>query len=355
MIRRSTKLQLINLAFLAIVFLILVLRSVSEGTYVNWINWPGGTLIALAVLSSFVLAIRPIQISEFLSKGMVLLAGYAFFFGVSLMLLTDLFVVIFERFFRFEEHLTIGQLPEKWMKEWYRIGEGILVFCIYRVINLYFIQKDYVFKNQQFIYDLESKASDASLKSLRTELNPHFLFNAMNSIAMIIRIKENDKAVKMISNLNELLRASLGKSEEVFVTLKEELDLLDRYLAIELVRFGDRVAVEINVEDGVLKELVPQLILQPIVENAFKHGMTDDLGNQRLTIACREEGDRLVMTVFNTTKSEMNIGKLYMENSGVGLSNTIKRLRQLYSTKFKFQLEQRKDGIEFKIQIPLRK
>src|SRR5262249_52175152 len=120
---------------------------------------------------------------------------------------------------------------------------------------------------------LNEQISKAQLDALRHQIEPHFLFNALNAVAALVREEKNDDAVNMIAGLGDLLRHLLQDSRKQQVPLREELELLDKYLAIQKMRFADRLQVETNIPAELLPAQVPSLILQPIVENALKHGI----------------------------------------------------------------------------------
>ncbi|MBV6521423.1 MAG: hypothetical protein MNPFHGCM_01559 [Gemmatimonadaceae bacterium] len=176
---------------------------------------------------------------------------------------------------------------------------------------------------------LELHLAQARLHALRMELNPHFLFNALNAVAGLVRRREPEKAVETLSRLGDLLRATLNGDMEPEVPLVDELNLLRRFLDIEQIRFGDRLHVEWNVEAGVHGALVPPLILQPLVENALRHGIAQRPGPASLHIGARRSNDRLELTVHDSGRGlALPHGRGLRE--GIGLSNTRARLEQLY-------------------------
>jgi LytS/YehU family sensor histidine kinase len=175
---------------------------------------------------------------------------------------------------------------------------------------------------------LESTMNQARLDALRMELNPHFLFNTLNAISGLVRRNENDAAVSMLARLGDLLRVTLERDSAQEVPLETELEVLQSYLAIERIRFHDRLVVDVDVQPNALSALVPTLILQPLVENAVRHGVAPVPGPGRVSIAARRTNGHLVIEVRDT-------GPGFRENSGktrrgVGLTNTASRLEQLY-------------------------
>ena len=174
--------------------------------------------------------------------------------------------------------------------------------------------------------ELEAHLTQARLEALRMQLNPHFLFNTLNSIASLVH-DDPAAADGMIGSLSELLRLSLNASDRQEVTLREELHFLDQYLHIEQARFGDRLRVEKDLAPAALDTLVPILILQPLVENAVKHGLESRLAPGVIAIAASQVGDALRLQVADNGRG-LTPGQAPRE--GVGLGNTRSRLRELY-------------------------
>ena len=167
---------------------------------------------------------------------------------------------------------------------------------------------------------LQGQLAHAQLQALRMQLNPHFLFNALNSIAMLVRGGRNPEAVKMLAGLGDLLRAVLEEERPHEVPLSEELDFLRRYLDIEQVR-ADRLEVRISVAPDAMQARVPNLILQPIVENAIKHGISRSTAASLVEIGAHRENGALVVSVRDDGP-----GPAPGAPEGVGLRNTRARL-----------------------------
>ena len=174
---------------------------------------------------------------------------------------------------------------------------------------------------------LESQMTEARLDALRMELNPHFLFNALNAIAGLVRRGDNPAAVEMLARLGDLLRLTLERQLAHEVPLARELELLDLYLEIERARFPDRLTVSIDAPPEVRAALVPTFILQPIVENAIRHGIAPFSEPGTVRITASRDGDQLALQVADTGPG---FGSA-RPGSGVGLANPRARLRQLYS------------------------
>lgn len=182
---------------------------------------------------------------------------------------------------------------------------------------------------------LAAQLSQAKLQALRMQLNPHFLFNAMNSISMLVRRNENTQAVRMLAGLSDLLRYVLEESPGDEVPLRDELAFLERYLEIERVRFQDRLKVKVDADAETLDAFVPNLLLQPLVENAIRHGIARKVSAGKVEIAARRLGDRLILQVSDDGPG---LGTALAHGTGVGLANTRSRLEQLYGSQTGFEL-----------------
>jgi len=171
---------------------------------------------------------------------------------------------------------------------------------------------------------LTAHLTQARLDALTMQIQPHFLFNALNSIAALVH-KDADAADEMIGALSEFLRCTLHGSARHEVPLVEELEYVRRYLAVEQVRFGDRLQCETDLSPETSGALVPMLILQPLVENAVRHGLRAATGPARIAIAVRREGGELRISV-----SDNGAGLGESSAEGIGLTNTRARLRELH-------------------------
>lgn len=178
--------------------------------------------------------------------------------------------------------------------------------------------------------ELSRLLTETKLESLRRELNPHLLFNALNSVSTFVRDGDRTRALEMIAAMSDLLRAYLKRSREDLVTLEEELNLLDTYLAVERVRLEDRLEVRISVEPGLTGAMVPPFLLQPIAENAIKHGFDRIEGRARLEITARATDDTLWITVEDSGQGIRLASDERVRREGVGLSNTRRRLAALF-------------------------
>ncbi len=197
---------------------------------------------------------------------------------------------------------------------------------------------------------LETQLAQSQLKLLKMQLRPHFLFNTLNAISALMH-RDVDAADRMIALLSDLLRASLEKDERHQVTLGSELELLQRYLAIEEIRFRDRLDIRVDVAGNCMTAQVPKLILQPLVENSIRHGIAMRSAAGVIAIQARRDGDELSIQVSDDGPGLPMGDKSPRE--GVGLANTRARLEQLYGKEHHFELRNgRFGGFEVAMRIP---
>lgn len=181
---------------------------------------------------------------------------------------------------------------------------------------------------------LQSDLARAELAALRGQLHPHFLFNSFNAVAMLVRQRRNEAAVDVIARLSELLRLAMSRTGAQAIKLKDEVEFIRRYLDIEQVRFGDKLRVEIDLSPEVEAAAVPNLILQPLVENAIKHGVSQAVEPARVSVAARRRGERLAIEILNDGPAEPAPSR----PGGIGLANTRARLQRFYRDDFSLEL-----------------
>ena len=198
---------------------------------------------------------------------------------------------------------------------------------------------------------LETRLVRASLDALKMQLHPHFLFNTLNSITSLIRNNRTREAEDVVAGLGELLRRALEHRQEAMDTLEHELEFLRRYFEIESIRFQDRLTVEYDIAPDCLSALVPCLMLQPLAENAMKHGISRDPEAKLLRLSARRDKDRLILSVYNDgpalPSDELVTG------SGIGVQNTRTRLHMLYGDEARFELrDQPPRGVLARLTLP---
>ena len=190
--------------------------------------------------------------------------------------------------------------------------------------------------------EAEKSASDARLQMLRYQLNPHFLFNTLNAISALISVDESDNAKFMLQRLSHFLRYSLEDNSIETIPLSQDIDALRLYVAIEEVRFSDRLEVNYDIGPETLGIKVPSMILQPLVENALKYGVSQNEGKSIISISAKIIDQKLCLTVQDDgpglpkNKSDVDCFHNY---SGLGLKNTESRLRAFYDDNYTFKIE----------------
>ena len=189
---------------------------------------------------------------------------------------------------------------------------------------------------------LETQLAQAQLQALKMQLQPHFLFNTLTAIAELMHI-DVEKADRMITRLSELLRLTLQHVGTQQVPLSRELDFLQRYLEIEKIRFGDRLSVILDVQNDALNTNVPTLLLQPLVENAVRHGVAPRVGPGTIRIGAARHNGHLRLTVQDDGPG-IKDDPDHRSDSGIGLANTRARLEQLYGGRHTFTLRNLETG-----------
>jgi two-component system, LytTR family, sensor kinase len=200
--------------------------------------------------------------------------------------------------------------------------------------------------------DLERALVAAQVEALKMKLQPHFLFNTLNSISFLAVEKDADGVVTMVERLGGLLRSSMQSGGSQLVTVREELALLDQYLSIEEVRFADRLHVTRRVAPEAMDALVPSLVLQPMVENSIKHGFSRRIDASRLALVIGREGDTLLVVVEDDGPG-VPPGWNLATHCGRGLKNVIERLEKIYPGAWAFTLRnQPRGGAIARLRIP---
>jgi LytS/YehU family sensor histidine kinase len=201
---------------------------------------------------------------------------------------------------------------------------------------------------------LKSQLAEAKLEALKMQLHPHFLFNTLHAIAGLVRSNEKMPAVNMIAGLSDLLRHALESADEQEVPLRDEVKFVELYLDIQKVRFSDRLTVRIEIAPDTLDALVPNLLLQPLVENAIRHGISvNDSAGVIIINAYRD--DRLLRIRVCDDGPGLQSGWQMEDSEGIGLANTSERLKHLYGAEHRFDLSNgATGGMIAAIAIPFR-
>ena len=223
---------------------------------------------------------------------------------------------------------------------------------------LYYGIKYYLLAEEQReqLLRLESQASSAQLAMLRYQLNPHFLFNTLNSISTLVLLKQTERANAMLSRLSSFLRYTLVNEPESEVTVAQEIETLKLYLDIEKMRFEERLRASFEIDPTASDARIPSLLLQPLVENAVKYAVTPKEEGADIAVAARRLGNRVHITVSDTgpgsTPGVNDGGARPGSSTGVGLANIRDRLAQAYGTDHRFETQAGSEGFVVTIDIP---
>ena len=197
--------------------------------------------------------------------------------------------------------------------------------------------------------ELQRQLAAAQLKALQMQMEPHFLFNTLNAITTLVELGRQRQAAEMLGHLNVILKRTLERETPEKIPLSQELEIVENYLAIEQVRFADRLHVDIKVDPGALHSLVPCFLLQPIVENAIRHGIANCEGDGAVEASARREGNRLRISVRDSGPGKIAAPP----RNGIGLRNTRERLSYFYPQEHSLQAGAAKaGGFEVAIDIP---
>jgi two-component system, LytTR family, sensor kinase len=220
-----------------------------------------------------------------------------------------------------------GNLPHDYAS-WFLTTIPWSVFMYFTVLGCVYAFSYFVEAREREAHAsrLAAQLAEARLGALRMQLNPHFLFNSLNALAVLVRETNTAAASRMLELLGDVLRQVLRTDQPHEVPLADELSFLEQYLAIEQVRFSDRLRVQWNIEEQARGALVPGFVLQPIVENAIKHGVARRADAGRVEISAR-----VVDSILELSVRDDGVGMSPTQREGVGLSNTRERLRTLYS------------------------
>lgn len=351
---RSSTFKLANATFWLVLFTYSCLKRgilFGERNWQDIVYWSGSYFFVLWILSPLVFYYfqnsRYSDYNTFIKYHVI----RALLFGIAHFVLTGISTLLFERLFGFEEHYTFNSLLDHLKNNWIELFEGVGWYVIILVLLLALHYYTLYREEQKHHEVVKSDLVSSNLQILSTQLSPHFLFNAMNSIAMMTRRSENKRAVSMIAALSDMLRMSMSKHNDQLVALQSEIDLLNKYLLLEKERFKDRVEVNMSFPENTLNISVPRLVLQPLVENAFKHGVANNIEKSVIEVSSKKENNQLVLSVFNSGNMSSNWD--LNSASSLGLPNTIHRLRQLYASNFSFKVIEQDKGVLFEISLPL--
>lgn len=230
-------------------------------------------------------------------------------------------------------------------------------FIEYWIIYAFFTAIDFQkqFRDKQLeLVELEKQLSQAEMQALKSQLQPHFLFNTLNTISALMEFNIKG-AQKIVSNLGGLLRKVLDSNKENFTPLNEEIDFIRNYLNIEQVRFSDRLEVRYDIQEGVLNTPVPNLLLQPLVENAIKHGFSNQTGKGIIEVSAKKLDEEYIQLIVKDDGIGSQRPESELINAGIGLKNVKDRLNLIYKSDYKFEIRTAlSKGFEVIISIPVK-
>lgn len=240
---------------------------------------------------------------------------------------------------------------------WFRFFSGLVSYAILytAILGIGYVleSRERLARQQTETARLSEQLSRAQLDSLRRQVEPHFLFNSLNAIAGLIREGRNEAAVNTIAGLSDFLRRVLEDSNRQEVRLSEEIEYLEKYLEIQKVRFAERLAVKIEVPGELMGSQVPSLILQPMVENAIKHGIAKRSQGGEIRVSATRCNGMLKLAVYNDGPAL--VAGRQNGRSGIGISNTRTRLQGLYGERFELSLQNYGlHGVEAAVSVPFK-
>jgi two-component system LytT family sensor kinase len=237
-----------------------------------------------------------------------------------------------------------------WLGDFVQFSVVLFLWC-----TLYFSIKQWqqAMQEKERLLHAESAARQARISALRYQLNPHFLFNALNAVSTLVLDGNAPAATRMLSQIGDLLRSTLDNETPTEIPLSQEIAFTERYLAIEQTRLGRRLRVDLAIAPETLDGLVPSMLLQPLVENAVHHGVAQLIEGGAVAICTQIHDAQLQIVVTNSGPSEPQEAR--RPENGVGLSNTVQRLNALYGTDHRFVLEwPNEGGCAVTVELPFR-
>lgn len=338
----------------------------SKGLYIYLISWFIYSVLQVVVIQKTVgIDITSSILDSLIYNGVLMFLGLSFWFPLAyadknksqlMMFLNSLlaYIIYLAIWLAISYHLTNWVLENnvEYIKFSQKtllirvIAGGIMFLFLATLYHLFdFYQSLEEKKRQEEM--LKKLVKEAELKALKAQLNPHFLFNSLNSISSLT-ITDCDKAREMVNKLSDFLRYSLKENDTSLLSLEEELKNMGKYLEIEKVRFGDRLELEIEADDDCKEMKLPPMILQPLYENAVKHGVYESIEPVLIRTFCRCVDGMLEISIINNFDPE----SLPNKGEGVGLSNIRNRLKMFYHKDDLFNTSKENNHFEARLSIP---
>ena len=325
----------------------------AEGMHHNWVNlyvlltlawipWALATPIVIELGRRFPPAVTPP------SQWLVHLGAVALIAVIAAAWITALESLL--------KPLAPDELPGPFLDGWlHKLYGGtvtsLILYAFILAISFALDSRSRLSNQQAETARLNEELSTAQLNALRQQIEPHFIFNALNAVAGLVRENRNDAAVSMIVALSDFLRRVAKDFNDPQVPLAKEVEFLEKYLDIQQARFAGRLRTSLSVPHALLCATVPSLILQPLVENAIKHGIERRAQGGEVRIGASASGGKLRLSVYNEGPP---LAEPAPASGGIGLSNLRTRLALLYGADFELRLENHAAGVQVSVSVPLR-
>jgi two-component system, LytTR family, sensor kinase len=309
---------------------------------VSWVPWALATPIVVKLARQ-----RPLSLSAPVGAAIAHLAAFT-----AISLVAEAWFAMLQMLFNPWDYLQRPTfMDSSRISLAYQIPTFLIVYALILAITYVIDSRERMARQMTETARLNEELSRAQLGALRRQMEPHFMFNTLNSIAGLVRDQKNDDAVSMIVGVSEFLRRATENSQRPQVTLAEEVEYLQRYLDIQKVRFGDRLKIIMDIPEELLRTPVPNLLLQPLVENAIKHGISKRVEGGTVRVAGTRDKGSLRISVYNVGPCLPSDWR--PTHTGVGIGNLRTRLRILHGEDSDLQLR-RVDtgGVEVIVTLP---
>ena len=230
---------------------------------------------------------------------------------------------------------------------------GLIFYSLITAVGFVLVAQQRLREREVLASQLEARLVEAQLQGLRMQLQPHFLFNTLNTVAMYVRDGDAATSIRVLTRLSELLRRVLDTGQEQEVPLSIEIEHAKRYLEIETVRFSDRLNVEFDVPPDLQNALVPTLALQPLVENAIRHGIARRGDEGAIRVSAQQRNNEMLLQVYNDGPA-LPVNWKMEDADGIGLRNTAMRLQHLYGSNGRLNVSNFNNGVISELRLPLR-
>jgi len=289
--------------------------------------------IAAAYFTLYILIDRLLLRKRYLVFVLYLLASM---FMVGLILRGISFYILYPRFYPAGLQIPLFYLPKILIAIFYAYA-WVAILATFHLMRRYYTDQQMAQAYQQTAKQLEKQKLEAELKLLKSQINPHFLFNTLNSL-YVLALNNSQRTPAMIHKLSELMSYMLYESNQAEVLLEKEVEYIRNYIALEKIRYGDRIEITFNVNNHHDDLMIAPLLMLPFIENSFKHGVRNQLSNGWVFIELDIIDDEIVFKVENSKG-----GKLTEVQGGIGLSNVVKRLDYLYGDSYSLKIFDEQD------------